>query len=214
MSKCAHAVRIVVAEPHVLCRAGLKLLLEKNSDLSVVGEAADDIAAVKQTCALCPDVLLLDLTLLRLNELVTLRRLSDLQFAVKTVLLAETVTPNCVRCAVSLAARGIVLKNDSADVLSRAICQVAQGEYWFDRTTMSRILSATREPKTELTERELSIVAEITAGSSNALIAERLHISEYTVKRHLANIYAKMNVSTRLELAMVAVNQTPRKAAA
>jgi two-component system, NarL family, nitrate/nitrite response regulator NarL len=206
--------RIFIAGPYCLVRNGLKLLIEKHSDLTVVGEAANDVTTVERISRLRPDVLLLDIALLRLDGIAVLQRLCDLQVGVKTVLLTETVTPDCVRCAVSLAARGVVLKDDSADVLISAIHRVAQGEYWLNRETMSQILSAAKQRNDALTERELTIVGEITTGSSNAQIAERLHISEHTVKRHLANIYAKMNVSSRLELAMVAASQVHRTAAA
>lgn len=114
-----------------------------------------------------------------------------------------------VQAALELGVRGVIGKSSSPELLIKSIRAVASGEYWFDRATLvsaSRTRTDTaRAVAPTLTPREKEIVAEILAGSCNARIATKLHISEETVKRHLANIYAKLGVSNRLELAMFAV---------
>jgi len=202
-------IRIVIAEPCALLRCGIKRLLEDEGDLTVVAEAVSSSEAIEYTRRLRPDVLLLDLAWWNFNGMDPLRAIGVLRSEVKTVLLGGALEDKQVQSALELGVRGVVGKGSSPEFLIKSIRAVATGEYWFDRASLvsaSRMkTAAARTVAPTLTPRETEIVVEIIAGNSNVQIASKLHISEETVKRHLANIYAKLGVCNRLQLAMFAV---------
>jgi two-component system, NarL family, nitrate/nitrite response regulator NarL len=203
------AVRILIAEPSLLLRSGIRRLLEDEVDMEVVGEAADSVETIERTGQLRPDILLLDLAFWNFNDVDALPTPSILRSEAKIILLGGALDEKQVQQALECGARGVIGKGSSPELLIKSIRAVASGEYWFDRATLvgaSKMRTATaRAGAPKLTPREMEIVAEIMDGGCNARIAATLHISEETVKRHLANIYAKLGVSNRLELAMFAV---------
>jgi DNA-binding NarL/FixJ family response regulator len=151
------------------------------------------------------------------DRLSSIRMLGVLDMQVKIMLLGRELDEQQLQLALQFGARGAIGKGSSPELLIKSIRAVASGEYWFDRATLmsaSRTRTApTHDVSPTLTRREMEIVSEIVAGSSNAQIAARLHISEETVKRHLANVYAKLGVSNRLQLALLAVGNSASKAA-
>ncbi len=202
-------IRIVIGDGLALFRSGLKRLLEDEVDLAVVGEACDGMETIESVRRCVPDILLLDIAIPRLSGIDVLGQLAELQPQLKTILLAEAIDEEQLRDALRLGARGVVLKSSPVELLIKSIRVVCSGQYWFDRATLADCSTArngdNRSSSPALTPRELEIVSEIMAGSSNARIATKLQISEETVKRHLANIYAKLGLSTRLELALFAL---------
>jgi DNA-binding NarL/FixJ family response regulator len=191
MDRRSQPIRLVIADDHPIFRDGLRRLLEAEPGLKVIGEACDGAEAVKLARQLKPDILLLDLAMPRHPGLEALQ----------------------------LGARGVVLKDSATQLLLKAIHTVMSGEYWVGRESVSNLVQylrtlvqssgeEARQKKFGLTPRELEIVSAVVAGYSNKEIAEYFRISEDTVKHHLSNIFDKLGVSTRLELALFAVNQS------
>ena len=221
--KKAQPVRIVIADDHPIFRDGLRRLLEAEPDLKVLGEASDGAEAVRMARQLKPDILLLDLAMPKHPGLEALRDLSTGSGAnatpVRVILLTAAAEKSQIVEALQLGARGVVLKDSATQLLLKAIHTVMSGEYWVGRESVSNLVQylrtlvqsssdEARQKKFGLTPRELEIVAAVVAGYSNKEIAEYFKISEDTVKHHLSNIFDKLGVSTRLELALFAVNQS------
>jgi two-component system, NarL family, nitrate/nitrite response regulator NarL len=208
-------IRLVIADDHPIFRDGLRRLLEAEADLKVLGEASDGAEAVKLARQLKPDILLLDLAMPKHPGLEALRELSVPANAtpVRVILLTAAAEKSQIVEALQLGARGVVLKDSATQLLLKAIQTVMAGEYWVGRESVSNLVQylrthdEARQKKFGLTPRELEIVSAVVAGYSNKEIAEYFKISEDTVKHHLSNIFDKLGVSTRLELALFAVNQ-------
>src|SRR5579864_4581771 len=221
--KKSQPVRIVIADDHPIFRDGLRRLLEAEPDLKVMGEASDGAEAVKLARTLKPDILLLDLAMPKHPGLEALRDLSTGAGTpgatpVRVILLTAAAEKSQIVEALQLGARGVVLKDSATQLLLKAIHTVMSGEYWVGRESVSNLVQylrtlmqsshdEARQKKFGLTPRELEIVSAVVAGYSNKEIAEYFKISEDTVKHHLSNIFDKLGVSTRLELALFAVNQ-------
>jgi two-component system nitrate/nitrite response regulator NarL len=216
----SHPVRIVIADDHPIFRDGLRRLLEAETDLKVIGEACDGAEAVKMARQLKPDILLLDLAMPRMPGLEALREMSSgsASSSVRVILLTAAAEKKQIVEALQLGARGVVLKDSATQLLLKSIHTVMAGEYWVGRESVSNLVQYLRnlvqssgeeakQKKFGLTPRELEIVSAVVAGYSNKEIAEYFKISEDTVKHHLSNIFDKLGVSTRLELALFAVNQ-------
>lgn len=203
-------IRIVIADDHRMFREGLRRLLQTEADFEIAGEATNGQEALDLTNKLVPDVLLLDVAMPRLSGLEVLRRLNDIS-RVHVLLLTAAIDKEEVLDCLQRGARGVVLKDFGAEVLVRAIRAIVKGEFWVERSTMADWMdqlrsSQAKHDKLGLTPREQEIVSEITAGASNRDIATRFGISEETVKRHLSNIFDKIGVSNRLELALYAIS--------
>jgi DNA-binding NarL/FixJ family response regulator len=210
-------ISVVIADDHALFRKGLRLLIESETDLRVVGEAADGDQALDVVRAIQPDILLLDLVMPRRSGLDVLRELAQSQMAVRTILLTGTIEDAQVIEALRFGALGIVLKDCSTHLLFKSIRAVMAGECWVGRervTDLVRYLrsmstaeaDAGRRKKFGLTPRELQIVAAVLAGQTNREIAQQFSVSEDTVKHHITKVFDKCGVSNRLELALFAVN--------
>ncbi|MEQ1730097.1 MAG: response regulator transcription factor [Vicinamibacterales bacterium] len=197
-------IRIAIADDHALVLHGLKRLFDGESEFDVVhccGNGPDAISAVRTGKV---DVLLLDIKMRGMSGVDVLRQLSSERVKCATVLLTAALSDADAVEGLRLGARGIVLKESSPDELLDCIRHVAKGEQWVDRETMTRALAAIarREATGDhpLTARELEIVRMIAEGLRNKAIAERLSISEGTVKIHLHNVYEKLGLDGRLEL--------------
>ena len=202
-------IRIVIADDHAIFRDGLRRLLATQEDFQVIGEASDGKEAIAMATDLRPDVLLLDLAMPRVPGMEVLRELAHQEVAVRTILLTAAIQPFAVTSALQLGARGIVLKASPPEMLLKSIRSVCEGQFWVGSepvTTFARTGQASSSGF-GLTSREIEIISAIKEGSSNREIASKLAISEETVKRHLSNIYAKLGVSSRLELAVLASEQ-------
>ena len=209
------SIRILIADDHPIFRDGLRRLLESESGFRVVGEASDGNEAIAMARQLHPDILLLDLAMPRVPGLEALRSLSrNGDQAVRTVLLTAAIEPPQMVEALQLGAKGIVLKESATQVLLQAIRAVLDGSYWVGREAVRDLkeLVLDRMPKDSspaqkygLTKREYQMVEAIVEGYSNKEIAERFQVREDTVKHHLTSIFSKLGVSTRLELALFAI---------
>src|SRR6266705_1418863 len=216
----AQNTRILIADDHPIFRDGLKRLLESERDFKVVGEACDGVEAVKLVRQLKPEILLLDLAMPRRPGLEALREMSDgpEPLPVRVILLTAAAEKDQIVEALQLGARGVVLKDSATQILLKSIRAVMDGEYWVGRESVSNLVqylrglvgsssNVARQRRYGLTPRELEIVSAVVAGYANKEIAEHFKISEDTVKHHMSNIFDKVGVSTRLELALFAVNQ-------
>ncbi len=216
MDKNDPSVRIVIADDHTIFRDGLRRLLEAEPELEVVGEAADGAEAVTQTCRLTPDILLLDLAMPRVPGMDAMRELSTADEATKTKIIVLTAAVERLQIvqALQMGARGVVMKEAATQLLMKAIRTVMSGQYWIGREAVGDIVdfmrtnAAGEKPPRNfgLTKREMEILAAIVAGLSNKEIARRFALSEDTVKHHLTNIFDKVGVASRLELALFAIN--------
>jgi two-component system nitrate/nitrite response regulator NarL len=209
-------VRIVVADDHPIFREGLIKLLETRPNLRVIGAAGDGDEALPMVASLQPDVLLLDVAMPRMAALPALRGLQALAMPTRVLLLTASIERPDIVAALHLGARGVVLKESASDYLLRSIQAVMAGQYWIGKrplasldTTLEEVASSFPAPARKLfglTPRELDIIGVILAGMSNVGIAAKFSISEKTVKHHLTNIFDKLGVSNRLELALFALH--------
>ncbi len=212
-------MRILIADDHPIFRDGLKRLLESEGEFKVIGEACDGVEAVSMARQLIPEIMLLDLAMPRRQGLETLRELASDARSVRVILLTAAAEKEQIVEALQLGARGVVLKDSATQILLKSIRAVMNGEYWVGRESVSNLVQYLRtlvtpasafpqRNKYRLTPRELEIIAAVVAGFANKEIAQYFKISEDTVKHHLSNVFDKVGVSSRLELALFAVNQS------
>jgi DNA-binding NarL/FixJ family response regulator len=204
-------VRLILADDHPIVLQGLQRLFESQEGFDVVACCDTGDKALEAVRRLRPDVLLLDLRMPGLSGLEVLRALADERLECRPVLLTAAIRDDEVVEAVRLGAKGVVLKESSPETLIECVRRVVRGEQWIDRDTLSDALnlvlrrqSAAQEAARVLTPRELEIVRMVSQGLRNKSVAERLSITEGTVKIHLHNIYEKLGVDGRLELVLLA----------
>jgi DNA-binding NarL/FixJ family response regulator len=216
MNSDSNSIRIVIADGHAGLRQELRRVLEQEPDLQVAGEACDVRETVRLARDERPDVVLLDIGL-RQND-----RVPDSSFVAslapaRIVVMIPAIDKENVIEAFALGAHGLLLRSSPPDVLLGSIRGVVAGQYWLESDsigvvvgTLRELLSPSRPPAPPknygLTRRELDIIVKIVGGSSNKEIGEEFAISERTVKHHLTNVFTKVGVSSRLQLALFAVN--------
>lgn len=209
-------IQLVIADTHPGFRQELRRSLESGRRFRVVGEASDAPGVARLTRLLKPDVVLLDLALLRRCEPETLDGLGGHPCGVPSVVVVTAVEKEQVMEAFRFGAHGIVSRTSAARELPRIVRSVMAGEYWLGRDAVPILVEAVREFLSQgngttsiidhgLTPRELAITAKVASGRSNKEVGQEFRISERTVKHHLTSVFAKVGVSSRLELAMFAV---------
>lgn len=209
-------VRILLADDHTIFRDGLRKLLEAEPDFEIVGEAGDGADAITMVQQVRPEILLLDLAMPRVPGLEALREVMGLKTSTRIILLTAAIEKKQIIEALQVGARGVVMKDAATQMLIRAIRTVISGQYWVGREAVTDLVGYLKHqiasqpaPKAKsygLTRREIEILGTIVAGLSNKEIAQKFSLSEDTVKHHLTNIFDKVGVSSRLELALFAIN--------
>jgi DNA-binding NarL/FixJ family response regulator len=204
-------IRITLADDHPIVLQGLQQLFERHADFEVVCCCTNGTAALDSVRTHRPDVLVLDLRMPEPSGLDVLRAIDAEKLECRTVLLTAAVSDDEVMEAVRHGARGLILKESPPEVLVDCVRRVYRGEQWLERETLTRAFrkvlereTAAREAADTLTPREIEIVRMVAQGLRNRAIAERLSISEGTVKVHLHNIYEKFAVDGRVELLLSA----------
>jgi len=212
----AASIRVVLVDDHPMFREGLRKLLESDMGMEVCGEAGDVNSALESVRKLTPDILLLDMAMPGASGLEVLRLLDYETIATRTLVLTASIARGEAVQALQLGARGVVLKAAASQVLSAAIHNVLAGRFWIDSEAFADVESSLRQllgrsPLGEvvndfdLTAREQEILSALVDGSSNRDIAERLGVSEVTVKHHLNSIFDKCGTSNRVELVLFAL---------
>jgi two-component system nitrate/nitrite response regulator NarL len=224
----ARAIRVVLSDDECLFRASLRQLLavppsvikdvygvDVGAGFEVVGEAGSGEDTVRVVRSVRPALLLLDLSMPRMSGLEALRELGTCRRGVRTILLAGTIDRTQLLTAVQLGVHGLLLKDVTTEVLFEAITCVMAGRYWLGQTLVSDLMETVR-PLIEssgaaggrlaygLTPRERQVLTMVAAGYSNKEIAGQCGISAQTIKHHLTRMFDKLEVSNRLELAMIA----------
>lgn len=212
----AVSIQVLLASTHTIFRAGLRNLLDRVPDLRVVGEAGEAVEVLRLVAETQPDVVLLDSSLRGLTAMKPHGVLRMLFSRTPTLLLSSAVENLDAAEALREGAGGLALKDSSAELLIQGIRNVAQGQYWLrgeavsDRwTALSRAAQYARESQPKsfgLTAREFEVVQHVVWGCSNKEIALQLSICDDTVKHHLSNIFNKIGVYNRLELALFAIH--------
>ena len=222
-------IRIVVADDHPIFRDGLCKLLALEEDFEVVAQASDGRQVLEILQQVEPDILLLDLKMPGLDGLATLQRLQTAKNRTRVIVLTASDDKNEFVQAMKLGTSGIVLKQTATELLIKSIRKVHAGEIWLDSHTTAAVIrqfvaaddmpqqqgavaagaggAAGRDrERSPLSQREREIVALVAQGFKNKEMAEKMFISEQTVKNHLHNIFDKLGVSDRLELALYAIH--------
>jgi DNA-binding NarL/FixJ family response regulator len=204
-----------VADDDPIVRDVLRNLLTPESGYEVVAEAPDGRQAIDAVTKLRPDVLLLDLLMPNTPGLEALREITDKDAKLRTIVLTSSINKRQIVEALQLGARGILLKS-TLDQLFQCIAAVRMGEYWIDGQRTANVMQIlqqlSQQERTEsknnygLTDREMEVVQLVCEGLGNKEIAERLQIAGETVKRHMTNIFNKVGMSSRLELALFAID--------
>src|SRR5215207_4209467 len=216
LSQQDHPIRILMIDDHAVLRTGLRLIIERHIGMVVVGEAENRRESLAAIAHATPDIILLDLDLGDENGLDLLPDLLAAVSNVRIILLTGVRDPEVQRRAILLGAMGLVSKQKAADTVIRAIEKVYAGEVWLDRAMIASILndrvnaSVGLDQNAEilriakLTEREREVIRLIGEGIKNRQIAERMYISEATVRHHLTSVFAKLGVTDRFELVIYA----------
>jgi DNA-binding NarL/FixJ family response regulator len=208
-------IRLLLADDEVMVRRGLRMVLETEDDLQVVGEAADGFEAIEETRRLQPDVVLMDVRMPRLDGVEACRRLVEASDT-KVVVLTTFDLDEHLFEAIRAGASGFLLKASPPEELVAAIRAAHAGNALVEPKMTKRLLEEfARRPGSpppgqvpdrfaELTDREVDVLREVVRGASNAEIGERLYISETTVKTHVNHILSKLGVRDRIQAVVLA----------
>jgi two-component system, NarL family, nitrate/nitrite response regulator NarL len=206
-------IRILIVDDHAIVRAGLRMLIEHDSIMQVVGMTGKRSEALALAEREKPDVVILDIVLGDEDGLALLPELREVAPDARVIVLTGLRSVDAHRRAIRAGAMGVVLKEYAAEVLLKAIQKVHEGEVWIDRLMMGSMLQEMTKPGSDdpekakidsLTDREREVITLVGEGLKNKQIAERLFISETTVTHHLSSIFSKLQVSDRLELIIYA----------
>lgn len=205
------AVTIMIADDHSMIREGLKNLLELDGDISVIAEAVDGVDCLKKLETIHPDVLLLDINMPNMNGLEVLENMKTQKLDIKVLVLTVHNEVEYLMKTIDIGVNGYILKDSEFIELKKAIFAVNSGEYYIQPSLIPSLNSRMIEKNKDdvkidsLTNRELEVLKLLSYGMFNKEIAEKLSISERTVKNHVSNIFKKIDVTDRTQAAVFAI---------
>ena len=203
-------ISVLIVDDHPVVRRGLRVLLEVQDGIEVVGEAGDGATALALAAEHVPDVILLDLKLPGMDGIAVLGELRSRQSAARVLVLTSATEPASASLAVRSGAAGVLYKDVDPDALVRAIRSVHDGHFLFASEAAGSLIrsAAAGGPGARLdalTSREREVLAELAKGRSNREIARALGVAEKTVKAHVSSVLAKLGVQDRTQAALLAV---------
>lgn len=205
-------VSVVVADDHPIVLKGLLGLLSDESNVNIVAACSDGCAALDAIIANDPDIAILDVRMPAMTGTEVLASLRKMKLRTRVMLLTASASDSEILAAIAGGAKGIILKDMAADELIRCLSAIAHGGHWLPRNIVERALSAdaahpiaSEEACKALTAREREISMLVASGLSNKEIADRLNVTDGTVKLHLHNVYQKTGVKNRTALAALAL---------
>ena len=201
-------VRLVIAEDHAVVREGLRMFLRSDEGIEVVGEAVDGRAAVEAAHRLRPDVILMDLLMPVMDGISATTAIRNELPDIEIVALTSFLEDHLVTEALRAGAIGYLLKDTDADSLRRAVWAAAAGQVFLSPTAAARLVREVHMPGNvteRLTRREIEVLILVARGRSNKEIARELLIGQQTVKTYMSNIFSKLNVQSRTQAALYAL---------
>jgi len=203
----AVTIRLLIADDHKVVRQGLRMVLELDPDLEVVGEASNGEEALRMVRRLEPDVVLMDLLMPVMSGIEATREIRRELPKVEVVALTSVLEDASVAGAIRAGAIGYLLKNTEADELRQALRAAAVGQVHLAPEAAARLMREVRSPESSenLTDRETEILQLLARGKADKQIARELFIGESTVKSHVHSILSKLNVKSRTQAALYAV---------
>ena len=207
------SIKIILIDDHTLFRSGIKALLSRQSDFDVIGEAADGFTGIKLVEQMRPDIVLLDLDMPVMNGRETLAQILSSNPQQTVVMLTVSEDNDDLTECMRIGARGFLLKNINADFLLDSIRKAVDGDNVFSPEMTTRLVQSLISPASPradhllstLTPREMEILGYLAAGHSNKVSARHLELAESTIKVHVQNILRKLNLSSRVQAAVYAV---------
>lgn len=207
------SIRVLIADDHAIVRKGIRALLTQAGGIEVVGEAGDGRQAVDLADELRPDVVLMDLLMPEMDGIEATRQIVARQQRVRILVLTSFATDDKVFPAIKAGALGYLLKDSDPHDLVQAIHQVYRGESSLHPTIARKVLQELAQPPDRpptpdpLTEREVAVLRLMAQGLSNQEIADRLYISDATVRSHVSNILGKLHLANRIQAALYALRE-------
>ncbi|HET7656953.1 MAG TPA: response regulator transcription factor [Bacillales bacterium] len=210
------AIKVLLADDHLVVLQGLRFFLSTREEFEIVGEANDGCEAVKLANELEPDVVLMDLMMPKLDGVEATKRIKDGNPSIKIIVLTSFADQDHVLPALRAGAEGYQLKDIEPDALAETILAAYQGKKMLHPQATELLMSHMTEGDTnecetgcleELTPREQDVLSQITQGRSNKEIAAALYITEKTVKTHVSSILSKLNVHDRTQAAIMAMKK-------
>lgn len=208
------AVKIMITDDHSMIREGLKNLLELDGDIEVIAEAEDGMECLDKLESIHPDVLLLDINMPKMNGLEVLKKLKGKRSKIKVLVLTVHNETEYLMKAVDIGINGYVLKDSESSELKKAIFAIYEGETYIQPSLIPALNSKMIEKDKDevkidnLTRRELEVLKLLAIGMYNKEVAEKLDISERTVKNHVSNIFKKIEVTDRTQAAVFAIRNS------
>lgn len=206
-------IRVLLVDDHTLFRSGICSLLQRHPDFEIVGEAGDGLEGIKRARSLRPDVVLLDLHMPGVSGLQAVKVMAEEIPDVQVLMLTVSEDAQDLMDALRAGASGYLLKNIETDMLVDAIRRAARGESVVSQQMTAKLIQGVRAPqkpdlaaeRDRFSPRERDIMVSLALGESNKEIARRLDLAESTVKIHVQNIFKKLNMSSRVQVALYAV---------
>jgi DNA-binding NarL/FixJ family response regulator len=200
-------IRVLLVDDHPVVRNGIRNFLESEPDIDVIGEAENGVQGIDMIRQLHPDIAILDMRLPDILGGEVIRRIREEDLQVQVLALSAYDDSSFIYEALRNGAAGYLLKEEVPSSIVKAVRGIASGEHgWFSRSVAANMSDQIQKQQTaEITNRELEVLKRVVMGMTNLQISTQMGISEKTVEKHLDSLFKKMNVSSRVEAAVLAV---------